>query len=111
MLFPFRIATKIISFPLKLIFKIFKHRLLSTSKIIIMLSGIYSLARYTWQNKEKTSMLNEKFGKSFPLLQNRYAQMKKDYALAKQEKEDKLSDEFEKSRYSNITDLHSDKKE
>ena len=111
MLFPFRIATKIISFPLKLIFKIFKHRLLSTSKIIIMLSGIYSLARYTWQNKEKTSMLNEKFGNSFPLLQNRYSQMKKDYALAKQEKEDKLSDEFEKSRYSNITDLHSDKKE
>ena len=56
-------------------------------------------------------MLNEKFGNSFPLLQNRYAQMKKDYALAKQEKEDKLSDEFEKSRYSNITDLHSGKKE
>ena len=111
MLFPFRIAAQIISFPLKLIFKIFRYRLISASKIFIMLSGIYSLARYTWQNKEKTSMLNEKFGNSFPLLQNRYAQMKKDYALAKQKKNDELSDEFKKHQHSNITDLHSDKKE
>ena len=114
MLLPFKIVTKIISFPFKLILKVFPYRLINTTKIIIMLSGIYSLARYTWQNKEKISKINKKISNGFPQLQSLYSQMKNDYALAEQEQKDELSDEFEKIRHlnkSNITDLHSGKKE
>ncbi|HCU80450.1 MAG: hypothetical protein CL792_01180 [Chloroflexi bacterium] len=114
MLFLFRIVTKTTIFPIRLVFKIFKYRLISVSKIIIMISGIYSLARYAWQNKEKTSRLNQKFNDGFPQIENFYSQIKNNYTSAEKEKREELSDEFGKIIHLNKSgnaNLHSDKEE